>query len=313
MDIGEFIDTYSDDLINIHEARAALRTHPLRRDYAFTEYVDASFCRMLAVFVIGSIEVMLKNWRDRDRVNVLDNYFRKDVNNGVRVTSLYEAFRGAGIQVDRQVFDDYLAMKYLRNTIVHGEWKEHEKEWLDRRGFPTDTRKLTKEHLDKIEHVNQNMMFYIFLTGYAEPNVAKPEKLIKLDETMTRRTDETGILRLRDIDCIIWQNLERIDALIYADIEKTVTSGRYAWTDGYSHADLEGLLARQNANDSSTSPRGVRERRTTNCLPSTALWRRKHRSSGLTTGSELSRLAAWMRNVSNAPFRCLAVRILTQK
>lgn len=241
MDIGEFIDTYSDDLINIHEARAALRTHPLRRDYAFTEYVDASFCRMLAVFVIGSIEVMLKNWRDRDRVNVLDNYFRKDVNNGVRVTSLYEAFRGAGIQVDRQVFDDYLAMKYLRNTIVHCEWKEHEKEWLDRRGFPTDTRKLTKEHLDKIEHVNQNMMFYIFLTGYAEPNVAKPEKLIKLDETMTRRTDETGILRLRDIDCIIWQNLERIDALIYADIEKTVTSGRYAWTDGYSHADLEGL------------------------------------------------------------------------
>lgn len=154
MDIGEFIDTYSDDLIYLHSGRAALLTHPLRDDYAFAEYLDASFCRMLAVFVIGSIEAMLESWRDRDRVRVLEKYFMDSVRNGDRVSSLYEAFRDAGIQVDRQVFDDYLAIKYLRNTIVHGRWKEHEKEWLDSHGFPTDTRKLTKEHLDRLEHVN---------------------------------------------------------------------------------------------------------------------------------------------------------------
>ena len=98
----------------------------------------------------------------------------ENVSNGDRVASLYEAFCEAGIQVDRQVFDDYLAIKYLRNTIVHGRWKNHEKEWLDRRGFPTATRKLTKEHLDRIEHVNQNMMLYIFLTSQATPTSAKP-------------------------------------------------------------------------------------------------------------------------------------------
>ena len=241
MDISEFIDTYSDDLIYIHEGRAALLTHPLRGDYALREYLDASFCRMLAVFMIGSIEAMLESWRDRDRVRVLEKYFMESVSNGERVSSLYEAFCEAGIEVDRRVFDDYLAIKYLRNTIVHGRWKEHEKEWLDKCGFPTDTRKLTKEHLDRIEHVNQNMMFYIFLTSQAVPTAAKPDKLVKLEETATRGVDETGILRLHDIDRITWKNLERIDAYIYADIEKTVCTEQYDWTAGHSPDDLQRL------------------------------------------------------------------------
>jgi hypothetical protein len=241
MEINEFIDTYSDDLINLHEARTARITHPLRGDYAFSAYLDASFCRILAVFVIGGIEAMLESWRDRDRVNVLEKYFAQNVTNGERVTSLYQAFSGAGIRVDRDVFDDYLAIKYLRNTIIHGRWKEHEKEWLAARGFPTDTRQLTKEHLDKIEHVNQNMMLYIALTSVADPAAPKPEKLVKLDVTITRRTDDTGILRVRDIERIIWNNLERIDAHIYADIEKTAITEQYDWTGGRSQAELDGL------------------------------------------------------------------------
>jgi len=241
MDVGEFIDTYSDDLITIHEARAAVYTHPLRGDYAFAELLDASFSRILVVFVVGGIEAMLESWRDRDGFNVLEKYFAQKVTNGERVTSLYQAFSDAGIHVDRQIFDDYLAIKYLRNTIIHGRWKQHEKDWLDARGFPSDTRKLTKEHLDKIEHVNQNMMFYVALTGLVDPNAPRPPKLVKLDETITRRKDDTGILRIRDIERIIWNNLERIDAHIYADIEKTAITKKYDWTGGRSQAELNAL------------------------------------------------------------------------
>jgi len=242
MDISEFIDTYSDDLITIHEARAAAYTHPLRSDYAFGELLlDASFCRILVVFVVGGMEAMLESWRDRDRFNVLEKYFAQNVTNGERVTSLYQAFSDAGIPVDEQVFDDYLAIKYLRNTIIHGRWKDHEKDWLHARGFPTDTRKLKKEHLDKIEHVNQNMIFYIALTGIAEPDAPKPAKLVRLDEAITRRQDETGILRIRDIDRIIWNNLERIDGHIYKDIERAAISEQYTWTAGLSQAQVEAL------------------------------------------------------------------------
>ncbi len=166
---------------------------------------------------------MLESWRDRDRVSILESYFAKNVKNGDRVTSLYRAFSDAGIQVDRQVFDDYLAIKYLRNTIIHGQWKEYEKEWLAMRGFPTDTRKLTKQHLDRIDHVNRNMMLYIALTSVADPNAPRPAKLVRLDETITRCTDDTGILRIRDIERIIWNNLERIGALLLRDIEMAST------------------------------------------------------------------------------------------
>ncbi len=243
MKIDEFINTYSDDLITIHEARAAAYTHPLRGDYALADsLLDASFCRILAVFVVGSIEAMLESWRDRDEIKCLESYFaNRDISNRDRITSLWRSFTDAGIQVDREVFDDYLAIKYLRNTIIHGRWKENEKVWLDARGFPTDTQMLEKDHLDKIEHVNQNMMFYIALTALTKPDSPRPAKLVRLDETMTRRKDETGILRIRDMERIIWNNLERIDAYIYSDIEKVAVSKEYDWTEGRSLPELEAL------------------------------------------------------------------------
>ncbi len=245
MDVEEFIDTYSDDIIYLHEGRAALLTHPLRADWGLRELLDASFCRMLAVFTVGNIEAMLQRWRDRDQVQVLDTYFAQEKgrngSNRERVLSLFQAFHNAGIPVDLEVFEDYLAIKYLRNAIVHAGWNEREKEWLEQRGFPTDTRKLTKEHLDKIEHVNQNMMFYGFLTTQVAGTMAKPDKLVRLDETITRRVDETGILRYEDLNKIIWNNLERVYAHIHVDVESTAISEQYNWARGRSQAELSQL------------------------------------------------------------------------
>lgn len=165
--MSEFIDAYSDDIIYLQEARKVLLTHPLRRE--IEELCNASFCRMFAVIMVGAIEHMLQEWRDRDRLGILDQYFSQGANNSERVQSLYEAFKNAGVRVDREVFADYLAIKYLRNTIVHARWKPHEKEWLEQRGFPTDTRKLTEEHWRKMQLVNENMMFYIAIDRFDRP------------------------------------------------------------------------------------------------------------------------------------------------
>lgn len=53
--------------------------------------------------------------------------------------------------------------------------------------------------------------------------------------------DDSGILRCQDIDRIIWNNLERIDAHIYADIEKAVVSEPYNWTGSRPSTELESL------------------------------------------------------------------------
>jgi hypothetical protein len=241
-EIREFIDAYSVDLIYLLEARRALLTHPLRGEYAFEDLLNASFCRLFIVTVVQAIEFMLNAWQERDHIGILNNYFSNQASNGDRVNALYSAFQQAGINVDREVFEDYLAIKYLRNTIVHGRWKNHEKEWLDLRGFPTDVRKFTKEHLDRVHHVYQNMMFYIFLTTVPSRQAPKPNCLVRLKEEMTRIRDEHGILRLSDINRIFWQNLERIDWLIYQDIEKVVVSDEYNWTRELSKEQIETLV-----------------------------------------------------------------------
>jgi hypothetical protein len=236
MEIGEFVDTYSDDVIYLHEARTALLTHPLMP--VLKEPADASACRLLAVFMIGNIEVMLETWRDHDAIGILAAYFDEKRPNGEKVSALFEAFHEAGIEVNRDVFDDYLAIKYLRNTIIHGRWKEHEREWVENRGFPGDTRKLTDKHLEKIADVNQNMIFYVFLTGHTKHKLASsytPKPIT------APRDDLTGIITRKDIDRIIWKNLERIDAYLHEAIAATVTTRQFDWTGGRSPAELESL------------------------------------------------------------------------
>ncbi|WP_027230372.1 hypothetical protein [Phyllobacterium sp. UNC302MFCol5.2] len=252
MEVSEFIDTYSDDLINLHEARHALLTHPLGGHYAFSDHFDASFCRIMAVFMVGAIEAMLADWRRRDNASILDKYFENNVRNDDRVRNLYQAFRNAHIAVDEEVFNDYLAIKYVRNSIIHGKWNNHEREWLDQRGFPNDARKLTIDHLHKMDHTVQNMMLYIALTGLVDKTNSgqspvasiaptKPQKLVRLDELTTRRVDDPGIIKIRDLERIIWNNLERINSFLYRAIEETVTHAPYEWTAGKTIEDINCL------------------------------------------------------------------------
>jgi hypothetical protein len=236
MQITEFIDTYSDDVIYLDEARVALLTHPLMP--TLKELTDASACRLLAVFMIGSTEVMLETWRDRDAMGILSAYFNDKLPNGEKVSALFEAFCQAGIDVNKDVFDDYLAIKYLRNTIIHGRWKDHERVWVESRGYPSDTRKLTDKHLEKIADVNQNMMYYAFLTGHTKRTLARPY----MPKLMTApRHDVTGIIKLKDINRIIWNNLERINSHLSEAIATTVTTGQYGWSEGRSRDELEKL------------------------------------------------------------------------
>jgi hypothetical protein len=241
MEIDEFIDSYSDDLISLQEGRLALLTHPLRSDNVLAGFVNASFCRMLAVIVVGSIEAMLLAWRERDRVNVLEKYFAKNVQNGDRIQGLYDAFLNAGIPVDRDVFNDYLAIKYLRNTIVHGKWKEYEREWLASRSFPTDSRHLTFEHWARIQHVNASMMLYIALTGHATPGAAKPAGIVKLEESSKSEDPHLGIFTSREIDRILWRNLDRIHSVFGTAIEEAAVLPEYDWTAGQSVDELQSL------------------------------------------------------------------------
>jgi len=241
MELGEFLEAYSDDLISLHEARLALLSHPLRSEDAVADLVNASFCRMLAVIVVGNIEAMLTAWLEHDRVNVLEKYFEKGVQNGERIRSLRDAFLNANISVEPAVFDDYLAIKYMRNTIIHGKWKDHEQEWVASQGFPTDSRKLTIEHWGRIQDVNRSMMLYIAITKHVAPDSGKPDAVLKLEHFAKKDDEHLGIISQRDLDSIIWLNLERIHAVFGVAICEASILPEYDWTAGQSVEELQAL------------------------------------------------------------------------
>jgi hypothetical protein len=158
MDIPEFTDTYSDDLTFLEEARETLLS---RKSGIEAKWCEASFCRMFAVLMVGSIESLLEERHKESPDTVLGVYLDERTRNGDKVKNLCDAFTKAGGPVDPEIFSDYLAIKYLRNSIIHARKKDHEVQWLAQRGFPADTRQLEEKHWQKMQQVNTKMMLYI--------------------------------------------------------------------------------------------------------------------------------------------------------
>ena len=231
----EFIDAYSDDLIYILEARRALFTHPLMS--VSEKIADASFSRLYLVTAVSGVEIAMKKWSHRSVI--LNSYFSEKSTMEERINALYSAFQRVGINVDVEIFKDYLALRYLRDTILNGEWKEDEKAWVRERNFPTDIREFTKEHFARIHEIVENMMHYVFLANF--PVKEKSEKLIRLEGEKSKIDDTTKILKVSELYRIIWRNLEVIDNYIYQDILKIVTSSEYYWATGLSQEQIESL------------------------------------------------------------------------
>ena len=205
-ELTEFMNAYERDLSFLADARMALLDHPLRP--SLPEVYNPSFCRLLVVTAIGAIEHHLDAWRHNDPHGVLGQYFAEHVRNGERVAALFNAFAAAGIELDRTVFDDYLAVKYLRNTIVHTRWKDEEKEWIQKRGFPLDTQQLNAEHWRRIRWVAGNMILYVY-------RVFWPIAKALFKAAPEAADDFPSVLSRHDFALVLWTNLERIDTRLY--------------------------------------------------------------------------------------------------
>ncbi|OHU94753.1 hypothetical protein BIW53_12005 [Pseudoalteromonas byunsanensis] len=242
MKIDEFTDTYSDDLIHLQEARTALLTHPLRNENS--DLCNASFCRIYSIMMIGSIEAMLERWCERDNFNILNEYFAPGIPNENRIKNLREVFVEKGINVQAKVFEDYLAIKYIRNAIVHASWKtakgklkQDQLDWINERGFPTDTRKLTSKDLERFEWVNENMMFYIALTGLDGVR-ARPD-LVDIAISPSQLHDTNGIINQSDWPKMYWSNIERISSEINKMIESAANRPGLGWACDFTEVQLE--------------------------------------------------------------------------
>ena len=148
--ITEFIDAYSDDQIYLDMLEALVASHP--SESAVPETIKYSaFARLWSVMMVGGIECMIKEWaRDESAMHDVYSYF--DIgSNAERIERLQKAFSLRGINPKIEHFEDFLAVKYIRNAYVHGEWNSNQRDYIVTRGFPSSLMSFEASHFVRMK------------------------------------------------------------------------------------------------------------------------------------------------------------------
>ena len=147
---SEFIDAYSDDQIYLDMLEGLVNAHP--SESAVPDHIKySSFSRLWAVMMVGGVECMIKEWsRDESTLHDVYSYFEK-IPNAERIERLLKAFALRGINAEVEQFERFLAVKYIRNAYVHGEWNEVQRQYVAQQGFPKTLMSFDAQHLEKMK------------------------------------------------------------------------------------------------------------------------------------------------------------------
>src|SRR5262245_39257332 len=128
--LAELIQAAIADLGFLRAARDALVTHP--HGGMSMAASDAAMCRLLTIGAVTAIDKILEAWRGED---FLEAYEAAKGSNGERIRVSGDCFRQVGVAVDEDVLADYVAIKCLRNALVHLGWKGKDQQFVIERGF----------------------------------------------------------------------------------------------------------------------------------------------------------------------------------
>lgn len=170
--VSEFIDAYSDDQIYLETLERLVNNHSVEVTVP-NNIKYSSFSRLWAVMMLGSIECMIKEWGQEHSAKDIYAYFEKG-SNAELIKKLITAFEIRGIRVDVDHFEDYLAVKYIRNAYIHSEWFGETKHFVKARCFPDNLMSFNEMHLEKMKasyfHVMQYLRmakaFHTIVTNY---------------------------------------------------------------------------------------------------------------------------------------------------
>lgn len=154
--MNEFIDAYSDDKSYLEQYEILLQKH---RGSTEALYIPM-LCRFHIVSCIGAVEMCIKQWMENKASDLYNVYFKKNTRNEQKVVALKNAFLNLGLRVEDSVLDDFLALKYLRNTIIHSEWDQDQRIYVLGRGFPDNIMKFNRTHLHRIKSISEKMGTY---------------------------------------------------------------------------------------------------------------------------------------------------------
>ena len=229
-----YVDAYEQDMLWLSDARGALLSHPMRGEA--DQLANASFTRMLAVTMVGNVEAWLREWARREPDLGLKTYFARGTKNGKKVRVVRAALDKKGLTLDEDVLGSYLAVKYLRNIVVHSvqEPRHDDIQWITDHGFPADPRRLNANHWWRIFDLNNLIVGVIWLAASFQHHggqVGKPWSL-----PQDTHYERLGLVRTQNLPRIFWRNLEKISMRLDRVIEETASSDDWHWASSTAHS-----------------------------------------------------------------------------
>ena len=154
---NEFIEAYSDDQIYVIMLSELIEQHPIE-SLSPDSIKYSSYCRLFAFMSVGAIESMIKVSIEEEAFSDISAYLKDPQDNANRVSNLQLSLEKRGINIDEDLFKDFLAMKYIRNAYVHSHWRDLQRDFAVTRGFPKNVTSFTKQHLLQMQEAYQHVM-----------------------------------------------------------------------------------------------------------------------------------------------------------
>lgn len=203
---SKYTRAYRDDILYLIDLRDSHLTHPKKT--VVTSLFTPSFARLFCIAMIGEIEATFNAWKEKDENQILAPFWQSGTNES-RVNALEENFKENGIEVNREILDYYLAIKYTRNIITHSEDPKPASETAPHiiaMGFPIDPRTLTEKHLAIMYKVNKEMLRYVTAVEKDEFN----EERYKDYFTQKDLPQTSKYFEERDFRGFLWHNIENM-------------------------------------------------------------------------------------------------------
>ncbi|WP_437798933.1 hypothetical protein [Sorangium sp. So ce693] len=214
-----FLDALAANIQVVLDARDALLANPNHTETPWK--IDSAIYRAIVTMAVDGIEAVFKTWEDESFAKI---YFGKTENKNI-VRKLVEGFAVHGVAIEQDTAEDYLALKYLRNTFAHAEWKEEQRQHISTRGFPIDVNDQSSAHLiarvidvtrAMLRHVDK-AMFKHFLVD--ERFQASSDLHIALS---SRESDGLwALVRPARFPFLCWRNIERVDTWCHSKTTKS--------------------------------------------------------------------------------------------
>ncbi len=148
----EFIEAYSDDQIYLTMIEDLVNEHPIEANVP-DNIKYSSFSRLWLVMMVGAIESMIKCWNNGNVLwSDIASYLDRQPNNE-RVDNLANAFKNIGLDIDSEMFKDFLAFKYIRNAYIHSNWNDSQRNYVASRNFPKNVMNFEKDHFERMKAV----------------------------------------------------------------------------------------------------------------------------------------------------------------